>query len=186
MSAGPIMTGPSRAHDDPLVFEGYASRFGVPDLGRDVVERGAFAASLARRGAGGIRMLFQHDAAQPVGTWLALREDVHGLFVRGRLNAGVARAREIASLIAEGGLDGLSIGFRTRRAVNDAAGRVRRILELDLWEISLVTFPMQPGARVIARPDHRKAAAQGADAGGLARLVRDAARRINSSERTLA
>src|SRR5690606_27030416 len=113
-SAGPIMTGPARSDGDPLVFEGYASRFGVPDLGRDVVERGAFAASLARRGAGGIRMLFQHDAAQPVGTWLLLREDAHGLFVRGRLNAGVARAREIASLIAEGGLDGLSIGFRVR------------------------------------------------------------------------
>ncbi|GGG39539.1 HK97 family phage prohead protease [Chelatococcus composti] len=179
-----MMPGACSSGDDPMVFEGYASRFGVPDLGRDVVERGAFAASLARRGAGGIRMLFQHDAAQPVGTWLLLREDAHGLFVRGRLNAGVARAREIASLIAEGGLDGLSIGFRVRRAVNDARARLRRILELDLWEISLVTFPMQPGARVIARPALRKGLAHGADAGGLACLIRHAAQRIHPSERT--
>ena len=63
-------------------FSGYASLFGKVDLGKDVVERGAFAASLSKRGAAGIRMLFQHDPNQPIGTWAEIREDARGLFVR--------------------------------------------------------------------------------------------------------
>jgi uncharacterized protein len=129
------------------LIEGYASLFGVADLGRDVVERGAFRESLGLRGPGGIRMLWQHDPAEPVGTWLSLREDARGLFVRGRLNLAVRRAREIAALIGDGALDGLSIGFRVVEAAK-AAGGIRRLLRLDLWEISIVTFPMQPGARL--------------------------------------
>lgn len=130
------------------LISGYASLFGRPDLQRDIVERGAFAASLSRRGAAGIRMLFQHDPGQPVGVWTDIFEDAHGLFVRGRLAGGVARARELAELIGQGALDGLSIGFRTARARRDPAAGARRILEADLWEISIVTFPMMPGARV--------------------------------------
>lgn len=128
-------------------FSGYASLFGAVDLGKDVVERGAFAASLKARGACGVRMLFQHDPAEPIGVWTELREDARGLFVRGRLDLGVQRAREVLALLRGGGLDGLSIGFRTVRARRDAAG-LRRVLEADLWEISVVTFPMQPLARV--------------------------------------
>jgi HK97 family phage prohead protease len=131
------------------LIEGYASLFGVADLGRDVVERGAFRDSLARRGAAGIRMLWQHDPAEPVGTWLSIREDERGLLVRGRLNLAVRRAREIAALVGEGALDGLSIGFRVVEAAKGAGG-TRRLLRLDLWEISVVTFPMQPGARLAA------------------------------------
>ena len=131
------------------LFSGYASLFGVPDLGRDVVLPGAFADSLARRGAAGIRMLWQHDPGEPVGRWLSLAEDARGLAVRGRLNLAVARAREIAALMAEGGVDGLSIGFRVVQAERDRAGG-RRLVRLDLWEISVVTFPMLPGARVAA------------------------------------
>lgn len=129
-------------------FSGYASLFGAEDLGRDVVERGAFAQSLLRRGAAGVRMLFQHDPAEPIGTWEDIREDARGLFVRGRLALGVARAREVHALMKQGALDGLSIGFRTVRASNSAKGGLRRILEADLWEISVVTFPMLPGARI--------------------------------------
>jgi HK97 family phage prohead protease len=129
-------------------FSGYASLFGKVDLGKDVVEAGAFAASLKRRGAGGIRMLYQHDPAEPIGAWTEIREDARGLFVRGRLATEVARAREVLSLMRQGALDGLSIGFRTVRARSEAASGVRRILEADLWEISVVTFPMLPGARV--------------------------------------
>ncbi|MGA0595518.1 HK97 family phage prohead protease [Enterovirga sp. CN4-39] len=129
------------------VIEGYASLFGISDLGRDVVERGAFRDSLARRGAGGVRMLWQHDPGEPVGTWLSIREDARGLLVRGRLNLAVRRAREIAALIGEGALDGLSIGFRVVEAAKGAGG-IRRLLKLDLWEISVVTFPMLPGARL--------------------------------------
>lgn len=129
-------------------FTGYASLFGEPDLGRDVVERGAFARSLKKRGAGGVRMLFQHDPAQPIGIWTELREDQRGLFVRGRLALDSGRAREVLALMKAGALDGLSIGFRAVRARKEAASGLRRILEADLWEISVVTFPMLPAARI--------------------------------------
>ena len=133
-------------------FTGYASLFGVPDLGRDTVAPGAFAASLARRGPGGVRMLWQHDPAEPIGTWLSLAEDARGLRVAGRLNLAVQRAREIDALMRDRALDGLSIGFRVVRAVPERGGR--RLLAVDLWEVSLVTFPLQPDARVsrAARP----------------------------------
>jgi HK97 family phage prohead protease len=129
-------------------FSGYASLFGAVDLGKDLVERGAFAKALRERGAAGIRMLFQHDPANPIGTWSEIREDRRGLFVRGRLTTDVARAREVHALMRAGALDGLSIGFRTVKARRESATGIRRILEADLWEISVVTFPMLPGARI--------------------------------------
>lgn len=129
-------------------FTGYASLFEEPDLGRDQVAKGAFARSIARRGTAGIRMLYQHDPAEPIGRWLEIREDGRGLFVRGRLVEHVERAREVLELMRCGALDGLSIGFATVRARTDPATRIRRILEADLWEISVVTFPMLPGARI--------------------------------------
>jgi len=129
-------------------FSGYASLFGKVDLGKDVVERGAFANSLKERGPAGIRMLYQHDPNEPIGTWTEISEDARGLFVRGRLARNVGRAREVLALMRAGALDGLSIGFRAVRAKRDRPGGVRRILEADLWEISVVTFPMLPGARI--------------------------------------
>jgi HK97 family phage prohead protease len=143
-------------------FEGYASLFGLPDLGKDVVEPGAFARSLARRGPSGIRLLWQHDPGQPIGRWLSLREDERGLFVRGRLSDGVARARETLALMREGAIDGLSIGFRTVKARTDPRSGHRRLHEIDLWEVSIVTFPLLPQARVLAvkaacRPSPRSA-----------------------------
>jgi hypothetical protein len=132
------------------VFTGYASLFGETDMGGDVVAPGAFRASLKKRGAHGVRMLFQHDPAQPIGTWLDIAEDGKGLRVVGKLNLDVARARELAALIRDGALDGLSIGYKTIRSAR-APGGARKLLALDLWEISLVTFPMLPGARVGAK-----------------------------------
>ncbi len=131
-------------------FTGYASLFGVPDLGRDVVQPGAFAASLRQRGAAGVRMLWQHDPAEPIGRWQALVEDAKGLRVEGRLNLAVQRAREIDALMRDGALDGLSIGFRTVEA--RPRGGFRQLHAVDLWEISLVTFPLQTGARVAQAP----------------------------------
>ena len=154
-------------------FEGYASLFGIPDLGRDVVMPGAFAESLARRGAAGIRMLWQHDPAQPIGRWLSIVEDHRGLRVRGRLNPAVSRAREAAALLREGAVDGLSIGFRVVEARRERVPQQRRLLRLDLWEISIVTFPMLPGARVEAQPR------EGAGSGPLALAIRRAARRLS-------
>lgn len=129
-------------------FEGYASLFHREDLGRDVVVPGAFRDSLAKRGAAGIRMLFQHDPNQPIGTWTKIYEDARGLFVRGQLATEVAKAREVLSLMRAGAIDGLSIGFRTVKGVRDARTGVRRLEKIDLWEISIVTFPMLPEARV--------------------------------------
>lgn len=150
-------------------FAGYASLFGERDLNRDVVMPGAFAKSIARRKAGGVRMLFQHDPAAPIGVWLELREDSRGLYVRGRLMSEVAKGREALALMRAGAIDGLSIGFRTVRARKDASSGVRRLFEVDLWEVSVVTFPMLPAARV--------SAVKGA---GLAGLIRRAAQALRT------
>ena len=106
---------PATVADDG-VFEGYASLFGIADLGKDVVAPGAFAETLARRGPPGVRMLWQQDPAEPIGRWLSLAKDARGLRVRGKLNLAVARARELHALMKDGGVDGLSIGFRVERA----------------------------------------------------------------------
>ena len=129
-------------------FEGYASLFGLVDMGRDEMMPGAFRESLARRGASDIKLLWSHDAREPIGVWDEVAEDSRGLKVAGRLNLGVTRGREIHALMREGAIDGLSIGFRTQRAVTDRKSGVRRLYKVDLWEISLVTFPMLPQARV--------------------------------------
>ncbi|WP_083567061.1 HK97 family phage prohead protease [Hyphomicrobium sp. CS1GBMeth3] len=131
-------------------FEGYASLFNREDLGRDIVLPGAFRESLDRRGANGIKLLFQHDAHQPIGVWTTLEEDSRGLYARGRLMREVTRARELMALMRAGALDGLSIGFRTVKARRDRATGVRRLEKIDLWEISVVTFPLLPEARITA------------------------------------
>jgi uncharacterized protein len=146
------------------VFEGYASLFNRRDGTGDIVMPGAFTATLRKRPPFDVRMLFQHDPAEPVGTWIDMRERQHGLYVRGRLDMNVQRGRELASLIESGGIDGLSIGFRTVMAWNDRIARARRLVEIDLWEISLVTFPMLEGARIAASPkpaDAKRAFADG-------------------------
>lgn len=138
------------------VFVGYASLFGRRDQAGDIVMPGAFTQTLKRRGPAEVRMLFQHDAGEPVGSWLDMRETDKGLYVTGRLERKVQRGRELFSLLESRGLDGLSIGFRTVRARRDRALAARLIAEIDLWEISLVTFPMLEGARV----SHVRAAAE--------------------------
>ncbi len=129
-------------------FEGYASLFRIADLGKDMVEPGAFRESLARRGPSGVKLLWQHDPAEPIGRWVTIHEDSRGLFVRGQLSLAVGRAREIHALMREGAVDGLSIGFRSEKARTDPRTGLRRLDRVDLWEISIVTFPMLPQARV--------------------------------------
>jgi Escherichia/Staphylococcus phage prohead protease len=130
--------------------EGYASLFGEVDQARDMVMPGAFRETLKARGLRKIPMLFQHDPSEPIGIWLDLKEDFRGLKARGRLIPDVARARELLSLIKAGAIDGLSIGYRTVRGQIDPKTRVRRLYQVDLWEISIVTFPLLNGARVSA------------------------------------
>lgn len=134
--------------DEEGVFEGYASLFNIADLGGDVIMPGAFAQSLRRQGATNVKLLWQHDAKQPIGAWTSLVEDGRGLKARGRLNLTVARAREALSLMKQGALDGLSIGFRPVRVTREKTSGLRRIHALELVEISIVTFPMLPQARV--------------------------------------
>lgn len=132
------------------IIEGYASLFGVADTGGDIVMAGAFARSLMKRGAAGVKMLWQHQPAEPIGVWTSIVEDARGLKVVGRLDLSVARAREALSLMRGGAIDGLSIGFRALRAATDRSSGVRRLHEVDLWEVSVVTFPMLTQARIDA------------------------------------
>ncbi|MCK0094213.1 HK97 family phage prohead protease [Yoonia sp. F2084L] len=141
---------------DGTVISGYASLFGKSDQGGDTVEKGAYGVSLAK--GRGVKMLWQHDPAQPIGVWDEVREDATGLWVKGRLLTDVAKGREAASLIAAKAIDGLSIGYRTVKARKDDKGG-RLLSELELWEVSLVTFPMLPDARVGAKGDDPAAAA---------------------------
>ena len=151
---------PLQAFPGTGLFTGYASLFGKRDASGDMMMPGAFAASLKKRGQENIRMLFQHDPAEPVGTWLDIHEDERGLFVQGRLDKNVQRGRELFSLLENGGLDGLSIGFKTISAKQDRATNTRRLITIDLWEISLVTFPMLEGARVSAVKARARARAE--------------------------
>ena len=136
------------------VVAGYASLFGKIDQGGDVVQKGAYAASLKRLAARGgrVKMLWQHDPGQPIGVWDEVREDATGLWVKGRILTEVEKGREAAALLAAGAIDGLSIGYRTVKAERDGKGQ-RLLSELELWEVSLVTFPMLPEARVAAKAD---------------------------------
>ena len=128
-----------------LTIQGYASLWGVADLNGDVVAKGAFADSLKRTGVGGVRMLHQHESRAVIGVWDEIVEDDRGLFVWGRIADWSAEARYAQALSRAGALDGLSIGFRAAKARRD--GRLRVLSGVELWEVSLVTFPMLPGAR---------------------------------------
>lgn len=137
---------------DGSSVSGYASVFGRRDRGGDVVMPGAYAASLAALKARGgqVKMLWQHDPAQPIGVWDDVGEDARGLWVKGRLLTDLVRGREALALVMAGAIDGLSIGYRTVRAERDGQGG-RRLVEVELWEVSLVTFPMLPDARVAGK-----------------------------------
>lgn len=139
---------------DGTMICGYASLFGDVDQGNDIVEAGAYAASLRTLNQSGVqvKMLWQHDATQPIGIWDEVREDAKGLWVKGRLLDSVAKGREAIALIEAGAIDGLSIGYRTRKATKNAKGQ-RLLTELELWEVSLVTFPMLTSARIAGKSE---------------------------------
>jgi len=128
-----------------LKISGYASRFDERDLGSDIVRAGAFAASLLIRPAPR-PMLYGHDTANPIGVWDRITEDNKGLFVEGRIQSGTDLSDRIISLVCSGAVNGLSIGYRTQRS--RASGQGRELLEIDLWEISIVAFPMLTSARI--------------------------------------
>lgn len=132
------------------VIVGYASFFNVIDQQRDQIAKGAFTNTLKAWYLSGKfpKMLWQHDLAQPIGVWTHLREDAKGLYAKGRLALGVVKADEAYLLLKEGALEGLSIGFLTRQARQDKERKSRILLDIDLVEISLVTFGSNPQARI--------------------------------------
>lgn len=145
-----------RTYDAPLQiksideqgrFAGYASVFDLTDNQRDRVLRGAFQDSIKGR-VGDIKLLWQHDQREPIGYFTKIFEDRHGLYVEGVLLLGVARAKEAYTLLKQGVLSGLSIGYSPLRYSTDAKSGVRQLHKVALWEISLVTFPANEASRV--------------------------------------
>ena len=124
-------------------FAGYASVFGVPDTGGDMVMPGAFA------GVGGrVPLLWQHDVKEPIGFVESLTEDARGLRVTARV-VDSGRGAQAVQLLRAGAIDGLSFGYRVKASRPDRTRGLRQLASLDLIEVSLVTFPMQQLARVL-------------------------------------
>lgn len=140
-----------KAVDDKGRFSGYGSVFGNVDAYQEVVAPGAFAESLAAwKDAGKLPpVLWQHRSGEPIGPYLEMREDAHGLFVEGQLLVDdVARAKEARALMKARAVNGLSIGFVTREDSFDKVTGVRTLKKIDLWEVSVVTFPANPSAQI--------------------------------------
>ena len=134
------------------LFSGYGSIFNNKDLGNDVVLAGAFAQSIGRKGAKAVKLLYQHKQDEPIGVFDEIIEDQKGLKVKGRLAMGTQRGREVYELMKMGAIDGLSIGYRVddKGYEYDKRRRRRMLKSVDLMEISAVTFPMNPRARIQA------------------------------------
>jgi HK97 family phage prohead protease len=129
-------------------FEGYASHFGVVDQGMDMMMAGAFEESLSQTPADKVRMLYHHDPREVIGKYTEMREDTNGLYVKGRLFLKVQRGMETYELMKERAIEGLSIGYRTKRYENDIDTGVRKLHAVNLMEISVVTFPMEQMAGI--------------------------------------
>ena len=133
--------------EEYLEIMGYGSVFGNRDNGGDIVMPGAFKECIAsgRR----VKMLWQHDASQPIGVWDEMSEDENGLRMKGRV-AKKGKGGEVAELIKMGAVEGLSIGYRTQEYEMDMDEGSRKLTKLDLWETSVVTFPMNELAGIYA------------------------------------
>lgn len=135
---------------DDGTFSGYCSVFDIKDSYGDVVKKGAFIGSLNDWQAKGKMppILWQHSRSEVIGVWTKLYEDDKGLFGEGKLLIDdVAKAKEAYALIKNGAIDGLSIGYRTQKwAWND--DNVLELLEIDLKEVSIVTFPANEDSTV--------------------------------------
>ncbi|WP_279212628.1 HK97 family phage prohead protease [Delftia acidovorans] len=161
-----------KATGDDGTVEGYGSVFGERDSYDDVIAPGAFKGSLAAHKAVGTMpaMLWQHDGAKPIGIWTEMVEDSKGLRIKGQLALETVLGKEAHALLKLGALNGLSIGFVSKQWTYDRDTDVRTLTELDLWEVSLVTFPANGKARVT----NVKAADDLAAPKDAERLLRDA------------
>jgi len=136
-----------KALDGQGRFAGYASVFHMVDNQRDIILPGAFSRTLKGR-TGEIKLLWQHQQDEPIGVFDRMFEDGRGLYVEGRLLLNVRRAKEAHALLKARALSGLSIGYSPVRYTIDTKSGIRRLAEIDLWEISLVTFPANAAANV--------------------------------------
>lgn len=130
--------------DDFVYIEGYASTFGNLDRDGDIIAKGAFTNTLTKRKP---EFIYQHQMDKPIGVWDSLVELEEGLFVKGRMPRANSLVRDIESLAKMGALKSLSVGFNVVVA-DTAPDGVRVIKEIDLWEISIVTIPANPEARI--------------------------------------
>lgn len=139
-----------KAVDEGGMIEGYGSVFGEKDTYNDIVAKGAFSASLkAHKSAGTMpAMLWQHDPGEPIGVWMDMEEDDRGLRVRGQIVMETERGKAAYALLKRGALRGLSIGFMAKSWQYDRDTEIRTVIEIDLWEVSLVTFPANGKALV--------------------------------------
>ncbi|MCB2081369.1 MAG: HK97 family phage prohead protease [Rickettsiales bacterium] len=135
-----------KALEESGKFNGYASVFSVVDQDRDVILPGAFRQTLKTERD--IKLLWQHRSEEPIGVITHMEEDDHGLYVEGRLLLDIARAREAYALLKAGTVRGLSIGYHAVDYTMDETTGTRQLRAIDLWEISLVTFPANPLAAV--------------------------------------
>jgi uncharacterized protein len=129
-------------------FSGYAAIFDVPDNGRDVIRSGAFTQSLRSRSRFDVPLLWQHDQQEPIGVIEQLHEDERGLHITGKLSLDSSRGKDAYALIKDGAITGLSIGYRARDTKPVPRSNFRELRTIDLIEISLVSLPMQPLARL--------------------------------------
>lgn len=139
-----------KAVGDDGTVEGYGSVFGVRDNYDDVIAAGAFAGTLKDHKAAGTMpaMLWQHEADDPIGIWTEMVEDSKGLRIKGQLCLETSQGKEAYALLKMGAINGLSIGFMSKQWAYDRDTDVRTLTEIDLWEVSLVTFPANEKARV--------------------------------------
>ena len=139
-----------KAVGDDGAIEGYASVFGVLDTWDDIIQAGAFEATIKAHKAAGTMpaMLWQHDSDDPIGMWTEMSEDANGLKIKGKLCLDTTCGKEAHALVKMGAITGLSVGFITKSYEYDTETDVRTITEVDLWEVSLVTFPANTKARV--------------------------------------
>lgn len=140
-----------KALKDTGEIEGYGSTFGgEPDSYGDVIAPGAYSDSLEEHKAAGTmpKMFWQHDSREPIGKWIEAKEDSQGLYLRGKLNMGVQRAREAYELLKGGDIDGLSIGYRIREYKVDAETQVWTLEKIDLREVSVVSIGANSSATV--------------------------------------
>jgi HK97 family phage prohead protease len=133
--------------DEYYYFSGYGAVFDNIDLGNDVIKQGAFSGTLKDMMP---KLCYQHDMAQPLGVFTQAKEDAYGLYVEGKMPKDNSQCKDVASLIKCGAIDSMSIGYGISKASYDENTNIRSLNELKLYEVSFVTLPMNPKAKITA------------------------------------